>query len=70
MRERESHKEVDVKESLTRKLVRIRLKWAGHIERMEEVRLTKKADALGVEGRRRRGRPGLRREDCVKRDLV
>ena len=29
-------------------------------------RLTKRADALRVEGRRRRGRP--RREDCVTRD--
>ena len=34
---------------------------------MEGVRLTKRADALGVEGRRR-GRP--RWEDYVKRDLV
>ena len=30
--------------------------------------LTKRADALGVEGRRRR--PRLRWEDCVKRELV
>ena len=37
---------------------------------MEGVRLTKRADALGVEGRRRGGRPRLRWEDCVKRDLV
>ena len=32
--------------------MRSRLKWAGHVERMEAVRLTKRADALrvGVEG--------------------
>ena len=48
--------------------MRSRLKWAGHVERMEGVRLTKRADALRVEGRRRRGR--LRWEGCVKRDLV
>ena len=62
--------EVGVKESLTRKLVWSRLRWAGHVERMEGVRLTKRADALGVEGRRRRGRPRLRWEDYVKSDSV
>ena len=49
--------------------MRSRLRWAGHVERMEGVRLTKRTDALGVADRRR-GRPRLRREDCVKRDLV
>ena len=67
---KESREEVSVKESFTRELVRSRLRWAEHVERMEGVRLTKRADALGVEGRRRRGRPRLRWEDCVKRDLV
>ena len=38
------------------KLARSRLKWAGHVERMEGEWLTKRADALRVEGRRRRGR--------------
>ena len=33
-------------------------------------RLTKRADALIVEGRRRGGRPILRWEDCAKRDLA
>ena len=31
----ELREEVGVKESLTRKLVRSQLKWAGHVERME-----------------------------------
>ena len=66
----ELREEVGVRGSLRRKLVRSRLKWAGHVERMEGVRLTKRADALGVEGRRRRGKPRLRWEDCVKRDVV
>ena len=37
---------------------------------MDGLTLTKRADVLGVEGRRRRVRPRLRWEDCVKRDLV
>ena len=55
--------EVGVKDSYRRKLVRSWVKWAGHMERMEGERSTKR-----VEGRRKRGR--LRWEDCVKRDLV
>ena len=45
------------------------LMWAGHVERMEVERLTKRADALRVEGRRG-GRLRVRWEDCVKRDLA
>ena len=59
-----------MKENLRRKLGRSRLKWAGKVERMEGERLTKRADALRVEGRMRRGRPRLRWEDCVKRYLA
>ena len=60
----------DVGESLARKLVRSRLKWAGHVERTEGEELSKRADALrvDVEGRRERGR--LRWEDCVTRNLA
>ena len=62
--------EVGVRENLTRKLMRSRLKWAGHLEIMEGERLTKRGDALRVDSRRRKGRPRLRWDDCVKRDLA
>ena len=40
------------------------------MERMEGVRLTKRAVVVGVEDKRRRGRPTLRWENCMKRNLV
>ena len=45
----ELREEVDVKESFKRTLVRSRLKWTGHVERMEEERLTKRAYMFIVE---------------------
>ena len=42
--------------------------WAGHVERMADDRLPKRAAELREQGRRR-GRPRLRWEDCVKRDV-
>ena len=50
--------------------MRSRLKWAGHVESMEGERLSKRLDARTLEGSRRRGRLGLRWEDCVKRCLA
>ena len=44
------------------------LQWAGHVERMADDRLPKRAAELREQGRRRQGRPRLRWEDCVKRD--
>ena len=38
-------------------------------ERMADDRLPKRAAELREQGRRRRGRPRLRWEDCVKRDV-
>ena len=49
--------------------MRSRLQWAGHVERMADDRLTKRAAELREQGRRRRGRPRLRWEYCVKRDV-
>ena len=51
------------------RLMRSRLQWAGNVERMADDRLPKRAAELREQGRRRRGRPMLRWEDCVKRDV-
>ena len=65
----ELKEETGVQRSLTERLVRSRLQWAGHIERMADDRLPKRAAELREQGRRRRGRPRLRWEDCVNRDV-
>ena len=49
--------------------MRSRLQWTGHVEWMADDRLPKRAEELGEQGRRRRGRSRLRWEDCVKRDV-
>ena len=49
--------------------MRSRLQWAGHVERMADARLPMRAAELREQGRRRRGRPRLRWEDYVKRDV-
>ena len=51
------------------KVVRSRMRWAGHVLRMGEDRLSKRAWKAEEGGRRRTGRPKLRWKDCVKRDL-
>ena len=45
-----------------------RLKWAGHVIRMEEQSPTRRVLVAVVEGRRQRGRPKLRWEDSVTED--
>ena len=45
-----------------------RLKWAGHVIRMEEQIPTSRVLVAVVEGRRQRGRPKLRWEDGVMED--
>ena len=45
------------------------MKWAVHMVRMKYARLPKRSDTKKQEGCRKRGRPQLRWEDCVKRDL-
>ena len=43
--------------------MRSRLQWPGHVERMADDRLPKRAAELREQGRRRRGRPKLRWEE-------
>ena len=46
--------------------MRSRSQWAGHVERVADDRLPKRAAELREQGRRRRGRPRLRWEDSDK----
>ena len=65
----ELREDTGVLKILTERLVRSRLQWVGHVERMADERLPKRVAELCEEGRRRRGRPRLRWEDFVKRDV-
>ena len=49
------------------KVVVSRLRWAGHIQRMSEERLRKRAWKTEETGRRRRGRAKLRWIDSVSK---
>ena len=62
-------KEVGMQCSLTGRLVRSRMRWAGHLVRMDASKLAKRAEVEKHQGRRKRGRPQLRWEDCVRRDI-
>jgi hypothetical protein len=46
-----------------------RLRWAGHVIRLEEQNPARRVLVAVVEGRRQRGRPKLRWEDGVKEDV-
>ena len=46
-----------------------RVCWLGHLERMEEDRMTKKVFTQELEGTRRRGRPRKGWREEVERDL-
>ena len=64
----ELREETGVQRGLPERLVRSRLQWAGHVERMADDRLPKRAAELREQGRRRRGRSRLRWDDCVRCD--
>ena len=60
--------EVGTKACIVGKIVKSRMKWAGHVVRMKDDKLPKRSEKKKQEGFRKRGRPQLRWEDCVKRD--
>ena len=69
-RMKDLREEVGTKACIGGKIVRTRMKWARHIVRMKDERLPpKRSETKKQEGCRKRGRPQLRWEDCVKRDL-
>ena len=62
----ELREEMGVQSSLTERLVRSRLQWAGHVERMADDRLPKRAAELREQGRRTRGREMRGRQERRK----
>ncbi len=56
-------------EELEKKLRECRLRWLGHVVRREEEYVGRRVRKIKV-GRRKRGRPRRRWEDCVREDMV
>jgi hypothetical protein len=46
-----------------------RLSWYGHVMKGEENHVTRRVMNMNVEGRRGRGRPKKRWNDCVRQDM-
>ena len=46
-----------------------RMRWAGHVQKRDENKLTKRAWKAEEGCRKRRGKPNLRWKDCDKRDV-
>ncbi len=65
----ELREEVGIQKCLMGRLVKSRLKWAGHVERMKEDRLPRMAYVHQERGKRKRERPRMRWRDCIERDM-
>ena len=68
-RMKDLREEVGTKACIVGKIVKSRMKLAGHMVRKKNERLPKRSETKKQEGFRTRGRPQLRWEDCVKREL-
>ncbi|XP_022201339.1 uncharacterized protein LOC111058148 [Nilaparvata lugens] len=69
VRNDEIRKEVEQRETLLTHISNARLRWYGHVERMENTRTAKVWLHGEVEGRRPRGRPRRRWRDQVRREI-
>ena len=66
----ELREEVGIQKCLMGRLVKSRMKWAGHVvERMKEDRLPMMAYVHQKRGKRKRGRPCMRWRDRIERDM-
>ena len=63
----ELREEVGIQKCLMGRLVKSRMKWAGHVERMKEDRLPSVAYVHQERGKRKR--PYIRWRDCIERDM-
>ena len=64
-RMKDLREEVGTKACIVGKIAKSRMKWAGHMVRMKDDKLQKRSEKK-KQGFRKRGRPQLRWEDCVK----
>ena len=53
----------------SRKITERRLKWYGHVMRMEDDHVVKRVMTKAIPGKRKRGRPKTRWKDVCKRDM-
>ena len=53
----------------SRKIMERRLKWYGHVMRMEEDHVVRRVMTKAIPGKRKRGRPKTRWKDVCKRDM-
>ena len=65
----ELREEIGVQMSLTGRLVKCQLSWAGHFVQMGDESMAKRADRLREQDGRKIGRPQLKWEDCVRKDI-
>ena len=68
-RMKDLREEVGTKACIVGKIVKSRMKWARHMVRMKYDKLPKRSETKKHDGCRKRGRPQLRWEDCMRIDL-